>query len=133
MKIQLDDKMYVLENIKYRGSRYVGECTFTTIGSLEERTRITFNADFSMLMSGRLEQLEDAVEKLRDENNLLKNSKLVHYKGYFRDAATHGVESLEMAAIAMVSDKENELSEAKKQIRDQELIILGLKAKYGAE
>jgi len=38
-----------------------------------------------------------------------------HYQGYFRDAAAHGVDTLEKAAVNLVSEKENELSSIRKQ------------------
>ena len=71
MKIQMDDKNYILEHINYKGSPYVGECTFVASDDLgnrfENSTRITFNADFRLLIDSRIRALEEENKRLRDK------------------------------------------------------------------
>lgn len=71
MKIQMANLRHILEKIEHRGSPYVGDCTFMAPDNTED-TRITFHADFSLLMNGRIRDLEDRVNRLTEENKELK-------------------------------------------------------------
>lgn len=131
MRIEMDDKRYFLENIEYKGSKYAGNCTFRAIGRDNpfSDTRITFHADFSLLIDSHIRALESDIDRLAEENKKLKEEKPKHYTGYFRDAAAHGIETLEKAAVAMFSEKEYELSEFKKENEELRLRLRGMQAK----
>lgn len=132
MKIQMDNKKYTLETINYKGSPYAGECTFRAFdgrGNPFEDTRITFHADFTLLMDSRIKALQSNIDRLADENKKLKEERPKHYQGYFRDVSAHGIETLEKAAVALVSEKEYEVSELKKELAEERLKTAGLKAK----
>jgi len=134
MKIQMDDKKYILEHINYKGSPYAGECTFVAGDDLgnrfENSTRITFNADFRLLMDSQIRALQSNIDRLADENEKLKKERPKHYEGYFRDvAATNDKEGLKNAAISMVSEKEYEIAELKKELDEERNKSRGLQAK----
>lgn len=71
MIIKLSDKKYILESIDYKGSPYAGKCTFRAADSLggkfTEDQKITFHADFSLLMTTEVDRLERRVKYLESK------------------------------------------------------------------
>ena len=105
MKLEIENKIFILESIINNRKNEFTECVFSEIN--DRNTKLTVNAHVG-LITNQISTLERKSQKIEKELERYrkKEEQTKHYVEYFSSIAAKGdIELLKKAAIALVSEK----------------------------